>query len=137
MLPTKCRSIWPSCVRVEDFQKLTNQKKELSVAAMFVNRLGQNANLYKRTFHRCFLPSFGLFGQAVSEEENFKKIRKKNCLWQPCLLTDQDEMCNLYRGPSIATSYKDSAQLAKRFQRKIFFRNRPIRSKNCMWRSCL
>jgi hypothetical protein len=42
MLPNKFRSIWPSCVRVEDFQKLTNQKKELSVVAMFVNRLGQN-----------------------------------------------------------------------------------------------
>jgi hypothetical protein len=47
---------------------LTNQKKELSVAAMFVNRLGQMSNLYKRTFHRCFLPSFGSFGHAVSEE---------------------------------------------------------------------
>jgi hypothetical protein len=32
----------PSCVRKEDFQKLTIQKKELSVVAMFVNRLGQN-----------------------------------------------------------------------------------------------
>ena len=26
------------------------------------------SNLYKRTFHRCFLPSFGSFGHAVSEE---------------------------------------------------------------------
>jgi hypothetical protein len=42
MLPTKFPSIWLSCVSVEDFQKLTNQKKELSVGAMFVNRLGQN-----------------------------------------------------------------------------------------------
>jgi hypothetical protein len=42
MLPTKSLSIWPSCVRVEDFKKLTNQKKELSVVAMVVNRLGQN-----------------------------------------------------------------------------------------------
>jgi hypothetical protein len=30
------------------------------------------SNLYKRTFHRsCFLPSFGSFGHAVSEEKNF------------------------------------------------------------------
>jgi hypothetical protein len=27
-------------------------------------------------------------------------IRNKNCLWRPCLLTDWDEMSNLYRGPS-------------------------------------
>jgi hypothetical protein len=25
------------------------------------------------TFHRCFLPSFGSFGQTVSEEKNLKK----------------------------------------------------------------
>jgi hypothetical protein len=50
MLPTKFRSIWPSCVRVEDIQKLTNQKKESSVAAMFVNRLGQNEQSLKEDF---------------------------------------------------------------------------------------
>jgi hypothetical protein len=32
-------------------------------------------------------------------------IRKKNCLWQPCLLTDQNEMSISYRGPSIDASY--------------------------------
>jgi hypothetical protein len=26
------------------------------------------------TFHRCFLPSFGSFGQAVSEEKIFFKL---------------------------------------------------------------
>jgi hypothetical protein len=45
------------------------------------------SNLHKRTFHRCFLPSFGSFGQAVSEEKIFKNrpMRNKNCLWQPCM----------------------------------------------------
>jgi hypothetical protein len=40
-------------------------------------------------FHRCFLPSFGSFGQEVSEEKIFKNrpIRNKNCLWWTCLLT--------------------------------------------------
>ena len=32
-----------------------------------------NEHSVKRTFHRCFLPSFSSFGQAVSEEKNFKK----------------------------------------------------------------
>jgi hypothetical protein len=31
--------------------------------------------------------------------------RNKNCLWRSCLWTDQDEMSNLYRGPSIDASY--------------------------------
>ena len=64
-------------------------------------------------------------------------IRNKNCLWWPCLLTDQDEMNNLYKGPSIDASYQVSAKLAKQFQGRIFFRNRPIRNKNCLWWPCL
>ena len=51
------------------FQKSTNQKQELHVVAMFANRLGRNDQSSQRTFHRCFLPSFGTFGQAVSEEK--------------------------------------------------------------------
>ena len=64
-------------------------------------------------------------------------IRNKNGLWWPCLLTDRDEMSNLYRGPSIDVSYQVSVHLAKRFQRKRFFKNRPIRNKNCLWWPCL
>jgi hypothetical protein len=64
-------------------------------------------------------------------------IRNKNCLWRPCLLTDRDKMSTLYRGPSIDASYQVSVHLAKRFQRRRFFKNRPIRNKNCLWRTCL
>jgi hypothetical protein len=63
-------------------------------------------------------------------------IRNKNCLWWPCLLTDRDEMSNLYRGPSIHASYQISVHLAKRFRRR-FKKNRPIRKKNCLWWPCL
>ena len=54
-------------------QKSTNQKQELPVVTMFVNRLGRNEQFLQRTFHRCFLISFGSFGQAVSEEKIFQK----------------------------------------------------------------
>jgi hypothetical protein len=37
-----------------------------------------------------------------------RKIRKKNCMWWPCLLTDRDEMSNLHRGHSIDDSYQVS-----------------------------
>ena len=33
-----------------------------------------------------------------------------------------DEMSNLYRGPSIAATYQVSVHLAKRFQRRRFFK---------------
>jgi len=52
------------------------------------------------------------------------------------MLTDRDEMSNLYRGPSIDAFYQVLIHLAKRFQRR-FFRNLPIRNKNCLWWSCL
>ena len=102
------------------FQKSTNQKQELPVAAMFANRWEHNEQFLQRTFHRCFLPSFNTFGQAVSEEKIFKNrpIRNKNCMWRPCLLMDRDKMCNLWRGPSINASYQVSVHLAEGFQRR-------------------
>jgi hypothetical protein len=38
------------------------------------------------------------------------------------LLTDQDEISSLYRGPSIGASYQVSVHLAKRFQRRRFLK---------------
>ena len=55
---------------------MANQKQELPVVAMFVNRSGQNEQSLDRTFHRCFLPSFSSFGWEVSEEKI--KMRKVN-----------------------------------------------------------
>jgi hypothetical protein len=41
-------------------------------------------------------------------------------------------MSNLHRGHSIDASYQVSVHLAKRFQRRRFFRNRPIRKKELL-----
>ena len=100
MLPTKFRFIWPSGFRGADFKKSANQKKELPVVAMFVNGSGQNVQSLERTAHRCFLQSFGSFGQTVSEEKNLKNqpIRNKSRLWRSCLLTNRDEMSNFTEG---------------------------------------
>ena len=51
-----------------------------------------------------------------------QSIRNKNRLWRPCLLTDQDEIGNLYRGPFIDASYQVSVHLAKRIQRRRFLK---------------
>ena len=139
MLPTKFPIIWPSGFRGEDFQKQTKQKKESPMVAMFVNGLEHNEQSSQRTFHRCFLPSFGSFSQAVSEQKIFKNrsFRNNNCLWWPCLLMDRDKMSNLYRGSSIASSYQFSVHLANRLRRRRYFRNQPIRNKSRLWRPCL
>jgi hypothetical protein len=59
---------------------------------MFVNGSGQNEQSLERTFHRCFLPSFILFGWGVSEEKiKMWKVNRRRtpsdgkssrCLWQ-------------------------------------------------------
>ena len=163
MLPTKFLFTWSSSFRGEDFYKSTNQKQELPVVSMFANGSGRNEQSSQKTFHRCFLPSFGSFGQSVSDEKIFQKstnqkqelsmaamfinesgrnqqnsqktfhrcfllrffrnrsMRNNNCLWQPCLRTNRDEMSYLYRGHSIYVSYQVSVHLPTRFQRKRFF----------------
>jgi hypothetical protein len=102
------------------FKKSTNQKQELSVAAMFVNGSGRNEQSLQGTLQRCFQRSYGSFGQTVSEKKNLKNqpIRNKNRLWWPCLLTDRDELSNFYRRLSIDASYQVLVHLAKWFQRR-------------------
>ena len=105
--------------------KTSHQKQESPVVAIFVYGSGRYEHSLQRTADRCFLPSFGSFGQAVSEEKIFRNrpIRNKNYLWWPCLLMDQDEMSTLYRGPPIDASYQVSVHLAKRFQRRRIFKS--------------
>ena len=82
------------------------RNKNLLWRPCLLMELERNEYSLQRTVHRCFLLSFGSFGQAVSEEKNFinQPIRNKNRLWWPCLLMDQDGMSVLYRGPSIYAS---------------------------------
>ena len=54
--------------------------------------------------------------------------------WQPCLLTNRDEMNNLHRGHSIDVSYQVSVQAVSKEKIK---KNQPIRNKNCLWRPYL
>jgi hypothetical protein len=44
---------------------------------MFVNVSEENEHSLKSTFHRCFVPSVGSFGQTVSEEIFFKSTNQK------------------------------------------------------------
>ena len=57
-----------------------------------------------------------------SEEKIFRNwpIRNNNCLWWPCLLTNRNEMSNLYRRPSVYVFYQVSVHLVKCFQRRRF-----------------
>ena len=83
---------------------------------------------------------FQFIRESCFREEDFfrnQPIRNKNGLWWPCLLTDRDKLSNLYREPSIDASYQISVHLGNRFHQRRFFRNRPIRNKNCLWQPSL
>jgi len=41
---------------------------------MFANGSGRNEQSLKKTFHVCFLQSFGSFGHVVAEEKIFLEI---------------------------------------------------------------
>jgi hypothetical protein len=57
---------------------------------------------------------------------------------KPVLLTFHSSLRKLNTEPSILDAfYQVSVHMAKQFQRRRFFRNRPIRNKNCMWWPCL
>jgi hypothetical protein len=63
-----------------------------------------------------------IWSSGFREEDLFRNqpIGNKNCLWRPCLLTDRDEMSNLYKGPSIDASYQVLDHLAKRIRDEDF-----------------
>jgi hypothetical protein len=59
-------------------------------------------------------------------------IRNKSRLRRPCLLTDRDEMCNIYRRSAIDASYQVSVHFSKRFQRRRFLKISNIYIDNCI-----
>ena len=122
MFPTKFRFIWQSGFRGEYFfrnQPIRNKnclwrpcllkgQEEISTRS---RGLSIDAS-YQVSVH---------LAKRFPEEKNLKNqpIRNKNCLWRPCLLTDRDGMSNLYRRPSIDSSYQVSDHLDKWFQRRF------------------
>ena len=64
-----------------------------------------------------FIWPCSFFGEDLKKN---RLIRNKNCLWWPCLLTDREDMSNLW--PSIDASYQVSVHLAKRFRRRRFLK---------------
>ena len=133
MLPTKLGSFGQAVSEEKMFYESTNQQRELPVLAMFVNRSKMN-NLYREpSIDATYHVSVHLAKQFQSRKcFRNRPISNKNCLWWTCLLTDRDEMSNLYRGPSIDASYQVRFIWSSGFRVEEFFRNRPISINNCL-----
>jgi hypothetical protein len=121
MLPTMLRFIWQSGFRGEDFfrNRPIRNKNYLWWPCLLTNR-AKMSNLYRGpSIDASYQVSVHL-GNRFQRRRFFRThpIRKKNCLLQPFLLSDRDEMNNLYRGPYIDASYPVLVHLAKRFPRR-------------------
>ena len=55
------------------FLEINQSETRIACGGHVCYRLGQNQQYLQRTFHRCFLPSFGSFGRAVSKSANQKQ----------------------------------------------------------------
>jgi hypothetical protein len=86
------------------------------MAAMFVKRSGQMSNVYRNPFHICFIPSFGSFDQAVTEEKIFFFIKLTNQTQELHMLAMSVNGSGRNKQPSIDSSYQVSVHLAKQFQ---------------------
>ena len=115
------------------FNKSTNRKQKLPEAAMFGSDRDKISDLHRG-------PSIDASNQVSVHLE--KRIREEffrnrptgnnNCMWRPCLLTDRDNTGSRYRWHSIDDFHQVLVHLAKRFQRRRFFRDRLIINKNCL-----
>ena len=98
---------------------------------MFGNGSLQNVHSLERTFHRCFLPSFGSFGLAKST--NQKQELPVVAMFVNGSGRNEQSLQRTFHS-CFLPSFGSFGQAVS--EEKIF-KNRPIRNKNCLWRPCL
>ena len=106
---------------------------------MFFNGSGRNEQSQQRTFHRCFLPSFGSFGPHGFRGKEFKKSANQKqespvaamivngSGWNEQSLQRTFHRCFLSRFGSFGHAVSEEKNL----------KNQPIRNKNRLWRPWL
>ena len=139
MLPTSFGSLCQAVSEEKIFQKSANQKQELSVVAMFVNESGQIVHSLQRTFHICFLPvSFHYFKRFQRRRFFQKSANQKQELPVVAMFVNESgQIVHSLKRTFHRCFLPVSVYYFKRFQRRRFFRNRPIRNKNFLQWPCL
>ena len=105
---------------------------------MLMDNVGNMAVLY-RISHTSFLQRNNALCHVDSDGNillNFSQSEKTKCPMSTMLLSNRDEMTNLYRGHALDVSCQDSVYFAKLLDENNF-RNHPTRNKNSLWLSCL
>ena len=136
MLPTKFRFIWPSGFREDFFRNRPFRSKNCLWRPCLLTGQDKMCNLYRgpsKDASYQVLVHLDKWFQRITFFQKLTNQKQELPMVNQCFLTNLHEISNLYRGPSIEVSYQVSIHLANRFQRKRFFRNRPIKNKNCLW----
>ena len=90
---------------------------QLAVAAMFANESERNAQSLQRTFHRCFLPSFGCLVKRFQRRRFFQKsTNQKQELSVAAMFVNGSQR----NEQSLQKTFQVSVHLAKQFQRRRF-----------------
>jgi hypothetical protein len=105
---------------------------------MFVIESERHEQSLKRTAHRCFLPSFGSFGQTVSERKNIKKSanQKQESPVAAMFINGSGRNEQSLQRTFNRCSLSSFGSFDQAVSEEKIFRNRPIRNKNCLWRPC-
>ena len=121
MLPTQFWFIWPNSFR-EDFLEIDQSEIRIACGGHVCQQIGTKCAIFIEDMPQMLPTMFRFIWQNGYRGEDFQKStnQKQECRWQPCLITKQDGMCDLYRGTSIYVSYQVSVHLAKRCKRRRF-----------------
>jgi hypothetical protein len=120
-LPIKIRLLWQSDFKGEDFSEIDQLETKITCGGHICYRGPSIDVSYQVSIH---LTKWFQRRRFLEMYQSETRIACGGDVYSQ----NQDEMGNLYRGPSIDASYQVSFHLAMRFQRR-FFRNRPIRNR--------
>ena len=123
MFHTKFQFIWPSGFRREHFQKSTNQKQELPIAAMTFTDRDEISNLYRGPSRDAsYQDTVHLAKRLQNIIYFFQKltIQKQELPMAAMFVNGSGRNEQFFRGSSINASYQVSVHLVIRFQRRRF-----------------